>query len=113
MTAPMQVGFALEELADAIRGKFFMTVPEIANLTRVDQRTLRRAIEDGQLAAVRIGNAVRIPTAAFLRLAGLEPAAEIDLANSEAASATDTAARSDLRPLKAINRYGNSDSASA
>jgi excisionase family DNA binding protein len=75
MTAPaLQLGFGLEELAEAIRGKLFMTVPEVANLARVDQRTLRRAIEDGQLAAVRIGNTTRIPTAALLRLAAIEGA---------------------------------------
>jgi excisionase family DNA binding protein len=75
MTAPaLQLGFGLEELAEAIRGKLFMTVPEVANLARVDQRTLRRAIEDGQLAVVRIGNTTRIPTAALLRLAAIEGA---------------------------------------
>ena len=74
MTAPaLQLDFGLEELAEAIRGKLFMTVPEVAELARVDQRTLRRAIEDGQLAAVRIGNTTRIPTAALLRLAAIEP----------------------------------------
>jgi excisionase family DNA binding protein len=114
MTEPPQVGFGLDELAEVIRGKLFMTVPEVADLTRVDQRTLRRAIEDGQLAAVRIGSAVRIPTAAFLQLARLlEPddngtdSTEFDFGNSEAAPAS-TATRSDLRHLKAI-RHGNFD----
>jgi excisionase family DNA binding protein len=74
MTAPtLQLDFGLEELAEAIRGKLFMTAPEVAELFRVDQRTLRRAIEDGQLDAVRIGNTTRIPTAALLRLAAIEP----------------------------------------
>jgi excisionase family DNA binding protein len=80
--APLQAGFSLEDLRAAIGNRLFLTVPEVADLTRVDQRTLRRAIEDGQIVAVRIGNAVRIPTAAFLRMAGLEPT-EIDLENSE------------------------------
>lgn len=72
MTAPaLQLDFGLEELAEAIRGKLFMTVPEVAELTRVDQRTLRRAIEAGEISAVRLGNTVRIPTAAILQLAGL------------------------------------------
>jgi excisionase family DNA binding protein len=70
---PLQVGFSLEELRAAIGSKLFLTVPEVSEYTRVDQRTLRRAIEDGQIPAVRIGNAVRIPTAAFLRMAAIKP----------------------------------------
>jgi excisionase family DNA binding protein len=74
MTAPaLQLDFGLEELATAIRGKLFMTVPEVAELTRVDQRTFRRAIKAGEIPAVRLGNTVRIPTAALLRLAAIEP----------------------------------------
>jgi excisionase family DNA binding protein len=74
VTAPaLPLDFGLEELAEAIRGKLFMTVPEVADLARVDQRTLRRAIEAGEIPAVRLGNTVRIPTAALLQLAGLSP----------------------------------------
>jgi excisionase family DNA binding protein len=101
-SAPLQIGFGLDDLAEAIRGKLFLTVPEVAGLYRADQRTIRRAIEAGELAAVRLANTVRIPTVAVLRMA------EIDLEDSEAASATDTATRSDLRPLKAI-RHGHFD----
>jgi excisionase family DNA binding protein len=71
-TAALQLDFGLKELAAAIHGKLFMTVPEFAQLARVDQRTLRRAIDAGEIPAVRLGNTVRIPTAAILRLAGLE-----------------------------------------
>jgi excisionase family DNA binding protein len=71
-TPVLQPDFGLEELAEAIRGKLFMTVTEVAELARVDQRTLRRAIEAGEIPTVRLGNTVRIPTAAILRLAGLE-----------------------------------------
>jgi excisionase family DNA binding protein len=70
---PLRLDFDLEELAEAIRGRLFLSVPEVADLYRVDQRTLRRAIEDNQVAAVRLGNTVRIPTVAFLRMAGFEP----------------------------------------
>lgn len=67
--APLQVGFGLDQLAEAIRGKLFLTVPEVSEYTRVDQRTVRRAVEDGQVPAVRIGNMIRIPTTAFLQMA--------------------------------------------
>jgi excisionase family DNA binding protein len=69
----LQLDFGLKELAEAIRGKLFMTVPEVADLARIDQRTLRRAIEAGGIPAVRLGNTTRIPTSALLRLAGLSP----------------------------------------
>jgi excisionase family DNA binding protein len=74
--APLQIGFGLDEqraVLSAIGSKLFLTVPEVSDFTRVDQRTLRRAIEDNQIPAVRIGNTVRIPTAAFLRLAAINP----------------------------------------
>ena len=73
---PLQLDFSLEELAEAIRGKLFLTVPEVANLARVDQRTLRRAIEAGEIPAVRLGNTVRIPTTVVLRMAELKPGDE-------------------------------------
>jgi excisionase family DNA binding protein len=74
MTAPaLQLDFGLEELAEAIRGKLFLTVPEVAELARIDQRTLRRAIDAGEIPTARFGNTVRIPTSALLRLAGLPP----------------------------------------
>jgi excisionase family DNA binding protein len=74
MTAQaLQLDFGLEELAEAIRGKLFMTVPEVADLARVDQRTLLRAIEAGEIPAVRLANTVRIPTSTILWLAGLSP----------------------------------------
>jgi excisionase family DNA binding protein len=90
-----------------LRGRLFLTRKEAAQLLELDPRTLGHSIEAGECPHVRVSGVIRIPTAAFLRWAG------IDLENSGAASATDTATRSDLRPLKAINRYGNSDSASA
>jgi excisionase family DNA binding protein len=74
MTAPaLQLDVGLEELAEAIRGKLFLTVPEVADLARVDQRTLRRAIDAGKIPVVRFANTTRIPTSALLRLAGLSP----------------------------------------
>jgi hypothetical protein len=77
-------------------------VSVVADLMDLDERSVRRGIERGDLPGIRVGSAIRIPVAALARLA------EIDLEDSEAVSATDTAARSDLRPLKAI-RHGNFD----
>jgi excisionase family DNA binding protein len=120
MTRPnpalLQVGFGLDELRTAITaGRLFLTVGEFSELYRCDERTARRGIERGDVPAVRVGSTVRIPVATLLRMAGLEPkdaaatpSTEIELANSGAASATDTATRPDLRRLKAI-RHGHFD----
>jgi excisionase family DNA binding protein len=86
-----------------------LTVPEYAATFDVDERTARRAIREGQLHALRIGDTWRIPVAPLLQKCGLADAdpTGIDLANSEAAPAS-TATRSDHRPLKAI-RHDNFD----
>lgn len=49
-----------------IRSRLFLTVPEAAQLLRVDPRTLRHAIDAGDVPAVRVSGAVRIPTDRFL-----------------------------------------------
>jgi excisionase family DNA binding protein len=58
---------------DELRTWIFATVPEIAAVTRNDPRTVRRAIEEGQIPACRFGDTVRIPVAKFLELCGLAP----------------------------------------
>jgi excisionase family DNA binding protein len=75
MTRPaLQVGFDLEELRAAITaGRLFLTVGEFSELYRCDERTARRGIERGDIPAVRVGSVTRIPVAALLRLAGLQP----------------------------------------
>jgi hypothetical protein len=94
-----------------LQNRVVLTVPEYAATFFVDERTARRDIKEGRLKAIQVGTTWRILVAPLLALCGLADAdsTEIDLANSEAVPATDTAARSDLRPLKATNRYGNFD----
>ena len=104
--APLQVGFGLDELRAAVGGKLFTTVSVVAELMDLDERSVRRGIERGEIPAVRIGSSIRIPVAALARLAAFEPE-DVDLVISEAVSATDTAYRSNLRPLKA--RHGHFD----
>lgn len=45
-----------------LTNRLFASVPETAELLGVDPRTLRRAIEDGQVPSVRVGVRVLIPT---------------------------------------------------
>lgn len=56
---------------DDLRARLFVTVPEAAaGVFGVDERTLRRAIADGQVPGVRIGAKTLIPVPALLRLLG-------------------------------------------
>jgi hypothetical protein len=67
-----------DELARACIGttpsgvpRLFLSVPLIAEMTDVDERTIRRAIAAGTFPGIRIQNTIRVPVAAFLRLCGL------------------------------------------
>lgn len=54
---------------DELRGRLFLTVPEAAaEVFGVDERTLRRAITDGQVPGVKVGNKTLIPVPGLLRL---------------------------------------------
>lgn len=50
---------------DDWRDRLFLTVTEVAALMRVDPRTVRRAIEAGQIPATRVGQIWRIPVEKF------------------------------------------------
>ncbi len=84
MTAP---AYSLADLSDLL----FLTVPEAASILRADPRTLRRAIEAGDITVIKIYGVVRIPTRQFLAEVGL----------SQAAIDTTTALDSDDRPTEA------------
>jgi excisionase family DNA binding protein len=49
--------------ARTLTERLFVSVPEAAELLGVDPRTLRRAIEDCQVPASRVGARVLVPTA--------------------------------------------------
>lgn len=52
-------------------GRLFADVPEVAKLLRSDQRTVRRAIESGDIPAIRTGQRWRVPTSWLRQAAGL------------------------------------------
>lgn len=58
-------------LAD-LGGKLFADVPETAAILRIDERTVRRSIERGDIPAIRTGQRWRVPTAWLRKSAGLE-----------------------------------------
>jgi excisionase family DNA binding protein len=53
-------------------GQLFADVPEVADVLRIDQRTVRRSIEAGDIPAIRTGQRYRIPTAWLRKAAGAE-----------------------------------------
>jgi len=59
------------DVLTALAGKLFADVPETAQILRYDQRTVRRAIEAGEIPAMRAGGRWRIPTAWIREQAGL------------------------------------------
>lgn len=53
----------------------YLTVTEVADRFRVDNRTIRRLIDRGDLPAVRVGDrSLRVPTAAVDAFAGSKAA---------------------------------------
>jgi excisionase family DNA binding protein len=75
---------------DELRGRLFLTVTEVASITDTDPRTVRRAIDQGDIPARRIGRNVRIPAATFWpQVCGLDPETLRPLAlNSETGPAS-------------------------
>lgn len=61
-----------------------LTVTDVADLFETDERTVRRACENGQLQAIRIGRLIRIPREPLLALLTSQD-------QREAESATDPA----------------------
>ena len=54
---------AVQDALAALDGKLFTGVPETATVIDADQRTVRRALEAGEIPGVRIGQRWRIPVA--------------------------------------------------
>lgn len=56
-----------------LRERLFISVPEAAvEVFKLDERTVRRAIADGQIPGVKVGNKTLIPVPKLLELLGAE-----------------------------------------
>jgi excisionase family DNA binding protein len=53
---------------DDIRGRTVITVAETAELLGLDQRTVRRGIEAGDLPGIRVGKRIVVPVAKLIAL---------------------------------------------
>lgn len=63
MTKPITWSPSARAALERLDGKLFATTTETAAVLRYDARTLRKAIEAGEVPAVRAGSTYRIPTA--------------------------------------------------
>lgn len=52
----------MEDPRKFLQDNLFAEVPEVADLLRIDQRTIRRMIEAGDMPAIRAGQRYRVPT---------------------------------------------------
>ncbi len=71
MTAPVTWSPSAQAALDRLKGKLFATTTEAGAVLRYDHRTIRKAIEEGTIPAVRAGSTYRIPTAWIREQAGL------------------------------------------
>jgi excisionase family DNA binding protein len=70
-TAPITWSPSAEEALGRLKGKLFATTREAGAVLRYDLRTIRKAIEEGEIPAVRAGATYRIPVAWIIERAGL------------------------------------------
>jgi excisionase family DNA binding protein len=63
MTAPATWSPSAQAALERIEGKLFATTTEAAALLRCDARTLRQAIQAGEIPATKAGKTYRISTA--------------------------------------------------
>ena len=70
-TAPVTWSPGAKDALARLKGKMFATTTEAGAVLRYDQRTIRKAIADGAIPAVRAGATYRIPVAWIMDQAGL------------------------------------------
>ncbi len=61
MTKPVTWDSSAREALERLEGRLFATTTETGAVLRYDTRTLRKAIEAGEIPAVRAGSTYRVP----------------------------------------------------
>jgi len=75
MTAPVTWTPDAQAALKRLAGRLFATTSEAAAVLSCDPRTLRAAIESGEIPGVKAGSTWRVPTAWLRKAAGLDPEA--------------------------------------
>lgn len=78
MTAPVTWSPSATRALERLDGKLFATTTEAAVVLRYDVRTLRKAIESGDIPATRVGTGWRVPVAWLLRQTQLDTDGNVD-----------------------------------
>jgi hypothetical protein len=76
---------------DDLSGKIFASVPEVADITGRDERTIRKCVESGSIPGQKIGANWSIPTSWLREQAGIAETAAVPF--NSAALAAEIAAR--------------------
>ena len=63
MTTPVTWSPSAQAALERLQGKLFATTTEAGAVLRYDHRTIRKAIEAGEIPAVKAGSTWRIPVA--------------------------------------------------
>jgi excisionase family DNA binding protein len=63
MTKPITWNPSAPAALDRLEEKLFATTTEAGAVLRADQRTIRKAIEAGEIPAVKVGSTWRVPVA--------------------------------------------------
>jgi excisionase family DNA binding protein len=78
MTAPTTWTPAAQAAFKRIEGRLFATTVETGAILRYDHRTVRKACEDGDIPAIKVGTTWRIPTAWLRQMAAIGTGQEAD-----------------------------------
>jgi excisionase family DNA binding protein len=71
VTKPVTWSPSAQAALERLKGKLFATTTECAEVLRYDARTLRKAIEAGEIPAVRAGSTYRVPVSWIMEQARL------------------------------------------
>ena len=80
-------------LGDLAAGQLFIGVPEVASITGRDERTIRKAVEKGEIPGQKLGARWSVPTSWVRQQAGITEAAPAAVAADPDALADRVAAR--------------------
>lgn len=95
-----------ESALKRLDGKLFANLSEASRALRYDRRTIQKAIDAGEIPAVKVGSTCRIPTAWIREMAGFPVSEELA---AEIREGTAAAERGEAVDLGNFAQYGNDE----